>query len=125
MGVGFVFVVCHAHEDVCECLPNCREEGEPAKYSPITVQDMVTASYKERVTLSTDHSNSRGYRRPRYIQIPLECLSAAVALFVRRRYHVLHSNWTVLGRFTLFIQEEFGCNEGACNPGCCCGRCLV
>ncbi|KAG0152976.1 hypothetical protein PDIDSM_1935 [Penicillium digitatum] len=32
---------------VCECLPNCREEGEPAKYSPITVQDMVTASYKE------------------------------------------------------------------------------
>lgn len=32
---------------ICECLPNCREEGEPAKYGPITVQDMVTASYKE------------------------------------------------------------------------------
>ncbi|CAG7923547.1 unnamed protein product [Penicillium olsonii] len=32
---------------ICECLPNCREEGETAKYGPITVQDMVTASYKE------------------------------------------------------------------------------
>jgi isopenicillin N synthase-like dioxygenase len=32
---------------ICECLPNCREEGEPAKYGPISVQDMVTASYKE------------------------------------------------------------------------------
>ncbi|KAJ5313007.1 hypothetical protein N7508_003837 [Penicillium antarcticum] len=32
---------------ICECLPNCREEGEHAKYGPITVQDMVTASYKE------------------------------------------------------------------------------
>ena len=32
---------------VCECLPNCRDEGEAAKYGPITVQDMVTASYKE------------------------------------------------------------------------------
>ncbi|RJE25454.1 2og-feii oxygenase [Aspergillus sclerotialis] len=31
----------------CECLPNCREPGEEAKYQPITVQDMVTASYKE------------------------------------------------------------------------------
>jgi isopenicillin N synthase-like dioxygenase len=32
---------------LCECLPNCREEGEAAKYDPITVQDMVTASYRE------------------------------------------------------------------------------
>lgn len=31
----------------CKCLPNCRERGEEAKYPPITVQDMVTASYKE------------------------------------------------------------------------------
>lgn len=32
---------------VCECLPNCREPGEKAKYPPITVEEMVTASYKE------------------------------------------------------------------------------
>jgi len=32
---------------LCECLPNCRDPGEAAKYPPITVQDMVTASYKE------------------------------------------------------------------------------
>ncbi|EED15610.1 oxidoreductase, 2OG-Fe(II) oxygenase family, putative [Talaromyces stipitatus ATCC 10500] len=32
---------------LCECLPNCREAGEPAKYSPITVQDMVTGAYKK------------------------------------------------------------------------------
>ncbi|KAJ5246305.1 hypothetical protein N7468_001288 [Penicillium chermesinum] len=29
------------------CLPNCQEPGEAAKYPPITVQEMVTASYKE------------------------------------------------------------------------------
>lgn len=32
---------------LCECLPNCRAEGENAKYAPITVQDMVTSAYKE------------------------------------------------------------------------------
>lgn len=32
---------------LCECLPNCRESGEPAKYFPITVQDRVTEAYKE------------------------------------------------------------------------------
>lgn len=32
---------------LCECLPNCRAEGENAKYAPITVQDMVTLAYKE------------------------------------------------------------------------------
>ncbi|KAJ5723071.1 hypothetical protein N7488_001106 [Penicillium malachiteum] len=32
---------------LCECLPNCRKQDEVAKYPPITVQDMVTASYKE------------------------------------------------------------------------------
>lgn len=32
---------------ICECLPNCREPGEDAKYPPITVQDMVAASYRE------------------------------------------------------------------------------
>ncbi|GMG36061.1 unnamed protein product [Aspergillus oryzae] len=32
---------------LCECLPNCREPGESAKYPPITVQDRVTEAYKE------------------------------------------------------------------------------
>ncbi|KNG89309.1 putative 1-aminocyclopropane-1-carboxylate oxidase [Aspergillus nomiae NRRL 13137] len=32
---------------LCECLPNCRAPGEPAKYPPITVQDRVTEAYKE------------------------------------------------------------------------------
>lgn len=32
---------------LCECLPNCREPGESAKYPPITVQDMVTSAYKD------------------------------------------------------------------------------
>ncbi|KAE8358177.1 hypothetical protein BDV27DRAFT_169668 [Aspergillus caelatus] len=32
---------------ICECLPNCCDPGEPAKYPPITVQDRVTEAYKE------------------------------------------------------------------------------
>jgi hypothetical protein len=31
---------------VIDCLPNCRKEGEPAKYLPITVEDAVGGSYK-------------------------------------------------------------------------------
>lgn len=31
----------------CQCLPNCCDPGEDAKYPPITVEEMVTASYKE------------------------------------------------------------------------------
>ncbi|PWY69071.1 Clavaminate synthase-like protein [Aspergillus heteromorphus CBS 117.55] len=32
---------------LCECLPNCRAADEAPKYPPITVEEMVTASYKE------------------------------------------------------------------------------
>lgn len=32
---------------VCQCLPNIREDGEAPKYPPITVEEMVTASYNE------------------------------------------------------------------------------
>ncbi|KAL3426089.1 2og-fe oxygenase [Phlyctema vagabunda] len=32
---------------VIDCLPNCRREGEPAKYPPITVEGAVGGSYKE------------------------------------------------------------------------------
>ncbi|KAL4892806.1 Clavaminate synthase-like protein [Aspergillus ambiguus] len=32
---------------LCECLPNCRKSGEVPKYPPITVEEMVTASYKK------------------------------------------------------------------------------
>jgi hypothetical protein len=31
---------------VIDCLPNCRKEGEPAKYPPITVEGAVGGSYK-------------------------------------------------------------------------------
>lgn len=30
-----------------DCLPNCREEGVPAKYPPVTVMDCVGASYRD------------------------------------------------------------------------------
>ena len=30
-----------------ECLPNCRKEGESAKYPPITVEGAVGGSYKQ------------------------------------------------------------------------------
>lgn len=29
-----------------DCLPNCREEGQAAKYPPISVMDCVGGSYK-------------------------------------------------------------------------------
>lgn len=32
---------------MCECLPNCREPQEAPKYGPITVEQAVTAAYKE------------------------------------------------------------------------------
>lgn len=32
---------------ICECLPNCRELQEAPKYPPTTVEQVVTASYKE------------------------------------------------------------------------------
>jgi len=31
---------------VIDCLPNCREEGQAAKYPPISVMDCVGGSYK-------------------------------------------------------------------------------
>lgn len=31
---------------VIDCLPNCRAEGESAKYPPITVEQAVRGSYK-------------------------------------------------------------------------------
>ncbi|RMZ86195.1 hypothetical protein DV737_g193, partial [Chaetothyriales sp. CBS 132003] len=38
----------HGNPDyVIECLPNCRREGEPAKYPPISVEDAIRASYKQ------------------------------------------------------------------------------
>lgn len=30
-----------------ECLPNCRKEGEEAKYPPITVEDAVRGAYQK------------------------------------------------------------------------------
>ena len=30
-----------------DCLPNCKKEGEKAKYTPVTVEQAVSSSYKE------------------------------------------------------------------------------
>ncbi|CAG8882756.1 unnamed protein product [Penicillium egyptiacum] len=48
---------------ICECLPNCREEGESAKYAPITVQDMVTASYKESYGRAEEFKKDLGLQK--------------------------------------------------------------
>ncbi|EXJ81515.1 hypothetical protein A1O1_07579 [Capronia coronata CBS 617.96] len=32
---------------IIECLPNCREQGQPAKYPPITVEEAVKSSYQQ------------------------------------------------------------------------------
>lgn len=32
---------------VIDCLPNCKPDGEQAKYPPITVEDAVGGSYRE------------------------------------------------------------------------------
>lgn len=60
---------------ICECLPNCREEGEPAKYGPITVQDMVTASYKESYARAEKYKKEMEDKKPG----PLPALAAVGA----------------------------------------------
>ncbi|KAJ6057879.1 hypothetical protein N7460_001153 [Penicillium canescens] len=60
---------------ICECLPNCREEGEPAKYGPITVQDMVTASYRESYGRAEKYKKEMENKKPE----PLPALAAVEA----------------------------------------------
>ncbi|KAE8419739.1 hypothetical protein BDV36DRAFT_293856 [Aspergillus pseudocaelatus] len=38
---------------VCKCLPGFQEDGEPAKYLPATVQEVVSSSYKETFARAT------------------------------------------------------------------------
>jgi isopenicillin N synthase-like dioxygenase len=40
-----------------DCLPNCREEGTPAKYPPITVMECVGQSYKDSYGKATAFKN--------------------------------------------------------------------
>jgi isopenicillin N synthase-like dioxygenase len=42
-----------------DCLPNCREEGAPAKYPPITVMECVGQSYRESYGKATAFKNSQ------------------------------------------------------------------
>ncbi|KAF2148166.1 putative oxidoreductase [Myriangium duriaei CBS 260.36] len=42
------------------CLPNCRREGEPSKYPPITVMDCVGGSYKSSYGKATEFHKSAG-----------------------------------------------------------------
>jgi isopenicillin N synthase-like dioxygenase len=60
---------------ICECLPNCREEGEPAKYGAITVQDMVTASYRESYGRAEEYKKEMENKKPE----PLPALAAVGA----------------------------------------------
>lgn len=40
-----------------DCLPNCREEGAPAKYPPITVMECVGQSYRDSYGKATAFKN--------------------------------------------------------------------
>jgi len=42
-----------------DCLPNCREEGAPAKYPPITVMECVGQSYRDSYGKATAFKNSQ------------------------------------------------------------------
>jgi isopenicillin N synthase-like dioxygenase len=42
-----------------DCLPNCREEGAPARYPPITVMECVGQSYRESYGKATAFKNSQ------------------------------------------------------------------
>ncbi|KAJ5257236.1 hypothetical protein N7478_013340 [Penicillium angulare] len=48
----------------CQCLPNCREQDEAAKYPPITVQEMVTASYKESYGRAEKYKEGLKLKKP-------------------------------------------------------------
>ena len=56
---------------LCQCLPNCREADENAKYPPITVQDMVTASYKE------SYGRAEKYKKELEMKKPVEAPTVA------------------------------------------------
>ncbi|RVX66122.1 hypothetical protein B0A52_10056 [Exophiala mesophila] len=49
---------------VIECLPNCRKEGEPAKYPPITVEGAVGGSYKQSYGAATAFKSSHATATP-------------------------------------------------------------
>ncbi|PYH80965.1 Clavaminate synthase-like protein [Aspergillus uvarum CBS 121591] len=64
---------------LCECLPNCRQPAEDPKYPPITVEDMVTASYKE--------SYGRAERYKQEMKAKMEVMAPVAAFLLRCSRH--------------------------------------
>ena len=50
---------------IISCLPNCRKEGEPAKYPPITVEDCVGGSYKASYGAATKFKSEKTTTAPK------------------------------------------------------------
>ncbi|PWY76080.1 Clavaminate synthase-like protein [Aspergillus sclerotioniger CBS 115572] len=73
---------------LCECLPNCCAEGEAPKYPPITVEDMVTASYKE------SYGRAEQYKREmeEKAKLKMETVSATAAVEQKRDESHVYSN---------------------------------
>lgn len=59
---------------MCECLPNCREPQEVLKYGPITVEQAVTAAYKE--------SYGRAEKYKQDMKVKLETMASPVVVAV-------------------------------------------
>ncbi|BCR86035.1 isopenicillin N synthase family dioxygenase [Aspergillus chevalieri] len=57
---------------LCECLPNCREQQEAPKYGPITVEQAVTAAYKE--------SYGRAEKYKQDMKVKLETIASPAAV---------------------------------------------
>lgn len=58
---------------MCECLPNCREPQEAPKYGPITVEQAVTAAYKE------SYGRAEKYKQEMKIELETMASPAVVA----------------------------------------------
>lgn len=43
---------------VIDCLPNCRRDGEKAKYPPITVEGAVGGSYKKSYAAAEEYKKT-------------------------------------------------------------------
>lgn len=62
-----------------DCLPNCREEGAPEKYPPITVMECVGQSYRDSYGKATAFKNNQ-----KVVETPVqpECLPATARAIV-------------------------------------------
>jgi isopenicillin N synthase-like dioxygenase len=48
---------------VIDCLPNCRKEGEAAKYPPITVEGAVGGSYR------ASYGAAKSFKQQKYVPV--------------------------------------------------------